>query len=289
VRYLARMSPGKKRAEKKPSAAPAADIAPRREWSATKFRKRLRQLRDSAKSTRAFATEIGESERLLRAWLNPNEKKKKKQWAEPGSEKLHQIGQQTGVSIDWLLGFEDVPMMRKDRAMIGQLARALVEYVARKCPSAAVLGGYVNDLHRAARRDDGSVNYIDLRFAEPPPDSVRIDLGSPAPDVPNELVIEPGAQHQFLEDVVRWALGRRRVMDATTSLDAASEWPQEDAGPDWVHDNKHRARAYAVRAGNVATKNVDSATVRLIDMETGAHVDWPGHASPLRAPAKGIR
>lgn len=55
----------------------------------------------------------------------------------PGGEKLKEIGEATGVSVDWLLGF-DVPMDRDARTAIGSLAEALQMALKARRPAGSL-------------------------------------------------------------------------------------------------------------------------------------------------------
>jgi len=52
----------------------------------------------------------------------------------PSADNLRQIGQQFDVSVDWLLGFDDVPMQRGERTSIGALSAELSRLVSTRRP-----------------------------------------------------------------------------------------------------------------------------------------------------------
>lgn len=85
------------------------------------FATRLWQLisREYGGSQRKFALACGLGPRRVTDWLYESRV--------PEGENLRKIGKQTGYSVDWLLGFEDVPRARTRRAEIGVLAEAVNE------------------------------------------------------------------------------------------------------------------------------------------------------------------
>lgn len=92
-------------------------------------RDRLRSvmIREGISSNRAFARACGVHDRRVTDWLNHGL---------PSAENLHQISDRFGISIDWLLGFEDVPMQRNERARIGALSVELGRVLAERRPHA---------------------------------------------------------------------------------------------------------------------------------------------------------
>jgi transcriptional regulator with XRE-family HTH domain len=74
----------------------------------------------------AFAERVGVGASQVSNWLAGNNA--------ISAKHLHSIGKVSGVSIDWLLGFKDVPKLRSDRSTIGSLATEVRQDVERRRP-----------------------------------------------------------------------------------------------------------------------------------------------------------
>jgi hypothetical protein len=194
--YFARMSPGKKRAASLFAKRATEKHQASDNWSPAVVRDRLQQIQDSlpVRSKRALARKLGESERLVRTWLNPN-------GSLPKSDKLHKIGKQTDVSIDWLLGFDDVPKMRSDRSNVGVLAEALVRHVIEEYSRNRT---HFDPLIDQALADLLVGSVWPLEFPMPATTALSVDLRSPNPNLQYRMVV-PNPQH-FLNTVSTWAV-----------------------------------------------------------------------------------
>jgi transcriptional regulator with XRE-family HTH domain len=73
---------------------------------ADKLRKVIADRAPDRQSVERFAQDIDAKRTTVTNWL------KGRKASPPGAENLHKLGEKTGVSIDWLLGFPDVPMYR---------------------------------------------------------------------------------------------------------------------------------------------------------------------------------
>jgi transcriptional regulator with XRE-family HTH domain len=101
-------------------------------WQRTaEFRARFDTLlrETSGGSRTAFADLLGVSTSHVSKWCDGG--------SLPGAKSLERIAARTGVSIDWLLGFE-VPQRRAERAKIGSLEAELYEVLLESRPQGAV-------------------------------------------------------------------------------------------------------------------------------------------------------
>lgn len=111
------------------------------------IRTRLQQLMKARglKSNRAFARAVGVNDRRVTDWLTSRF---------PSAENLRQIGDRLDVSVDWLLGFEDVAMRRTQRAPVGVLSEQLDRLLSARRPASAFapdllgrdMGQFANEL-----------------------------------------------------------------------------------------------------------------------------------------------
>lgn len=110
-------------------------LASRPRFNGRQFSDRLRlALSDTLKkrdgSMLSRADIAGVDEKTVQRWLSGKHLQMRPQ-------QLITVGARTGYSIDWLLGFDDVPQMRKGRASIGPLSDAVLELLGRRVPSGA--------------------------------------------------------------------------------------------------------------------------------------------------------
>lgn len=97
---------------------------------------------NGAETLDAQADWLDVAKKTLGRWFYPvsGEKVPKNR---PSMEQLFKIGQRTGVSVDWLLGFEDIEQLRDARATIGVLSEELWKLMEDRIPPdafAPVLG-----------------------------------------------------------------------------------------------------------------------------------------------------
>lgn len=90
---------------------------------ADRLRTVVRDLPEGSRTIEKFSRALGAPRHTtVSAWLNGHSR--------PGSRFLGKIGEVTGVSVDWLLGF-DVPKDRSEREQVGALRGALREHLVR--------------------------------------------------------------------------------------------------------------------------------------------------------------
>ena len=124
----------------------------------TDFADRLR-IAMNGESQTSFAKRLKCPDTTVTNWLNGG--------TVPGGEYLRAIGRVTGASVDWLLGFEDIPARRIERARISGIGSAVRDSITQ--------GGAECGAHNGAfpwGNDDDSREIRRLWLAELSPDSV---------------------------------------------------------------------------------------------------------------------
>ncbi len=155
-----------------------------------RVRQRLKQLMETKgiTSNRAFARECGVHDRRISDWLTTRL---------PSADNLRQIANRFDVSIDWLLGFDDVPMLRTGRARVGVLSEELFWMVVERIPTDAFalevldpdLSHFANRLvdewwhsRLLVRATDAAKKFRELAF--------EIEKATRSPQEPRDSVLE---------------------------------------------------------------------------------------------------